>query len=128
MTKHIPLTYRRNVVKFSKLTSGSVAAALVVALAIPALSTTSASAAAKTNYSKITTASQGGGLAGLAAACKKEGQLNVIALPHYWANYGDMITAFSKAYGVKIDEANPEGSSQEEIDAAITNNSCYTNS
>ena len=121
MTKHIPLTTRRNVVKFSKLTSGSVAAALVVALAIPAISTTSASAAAKTNYAKITTASQGGGLAALAAACKKEGQLNVIALPHYWANYGDMITAFAKTYGVKIDEANPEGSSQEEIDAAVTN-------
>jgi len=89
MTKHIPLTTRRNVVKFSKLTSGSLAAALVVALAIPALSTSSASAA--TDYSKITNASQGGGMAGLAAACKKEGQLNVIALPLYWANYGEMI-------------------------------------
>ena len=119
MTKHIPLTTRRNVVKFSKLTSGSLAAALVVALAIPAISTTSASAA--TDYSKITNASQGGGMAGLAAACKKEGQLNVIALPHYWANYGDMIEGFKKTYGVKIDEANPEGSSQEEIDAAVTN-------
>ena len=119
MTKHIPLTTRRNVVKFTKLTSGSVAAAVVVALAIPALSTSSASAA--TNYSKITTASQGGGMAGLAAACKKEGQLNVIALPHYWANYGDMIEGFKKTYGVKVDEANPEGSSQEEIDAAVTN-------
>lgn len=119
MTKHIPLTTRRNVVKFNKFTSGSVAAALVLALAIPALSTTSASAAV--NYAKITNASQGGGMAGLAAACKKEGQLNVIALPHYWANYGDMITGFAKTYGVKIDEANPEGSSQEEIDAAVTN-------
>jgi len=119
MTKHIPLTTRRNVVKFTKLTSGSVAAAVVVALAIPALSTSSASAA--TDYSKITTASQGGGMAGLAAACKKEGQLNVIALPHYWANYGDMIEGFKKTYGVKVDEANPEGSSQEEIDAAVTN-------
>ncbi len=119
MTKHIPLTNRRNVVKFSKLTRGTMAATLVVALAVPAISTTSASAA--TNYAKITNASQGGGLAGLAAACKKEGQLNVIALPHYWANYGDMITAFAKKYDVKVDEANPEGSSQEEIDAAVTN-------
>ena len=119
MTKHIPLTTRRNVVKFTKLTSGSVAAVLVVAIAIPALSASSASAV--TNYAKITNASQGGGLAGLAAACKKEGQLNVIALPHYWANYGDLIEGFKKAYGVKVDEANPEGSSQEEIDAAVTN-------
>ena len=75
--------------KFSKLTSGSVAAALVVALAIPVISAPSASA--KTDFSKITSASQGGGVTGLAAACKKEGQLNVIALPHYWANYGEMI-------------------------------------
>lgn len=106
--------------KFSKITSGSLAAALVVALAIPVISTTSASAAGK-DYSKITNASQGGGLAGLAAACKKEGQLNIIALPHYWANWGDMITGFAKTYGVKIDEADPEGSSQAEIDAAVTN-------
>jgi len=121
MTKHIPLTTRRNVVKFTKLTTGSIAAALAVALAVPALSTSSASAASKTDYSKITNASQGGGMAGLVAACKKEGQLNVIALPHYWANYGDMIEGFKKTYGVKVDEANPEGSSQEEIDAAVTN-------
>jgi len=121
MTKHIPLTTRSNVVKLRKLTTGSIAAALAVALAVPALSTSSASAASKTDYSKITNASQGGGMAGLVAACKKEGQLNVIALPHYWANYGDMIEGFKKTYGVKVDEANPEGSSQEEIDAAVTN-------
>ena len=119
MTKHIPLTNRRNVVKFSKLTSGSVAAALVVALAIPAIQSSPANAAR--DFSKITSASQAGGIAGLEAQCKKEGQLNVIALPLYWANYGDMIEGFKKKYGVKIDEANPEGSSQEEIDAAVTN-------
>ena len=105
--------------KFSKLTSGSVAAALVVALAIPVISSSPANAAR--DFSKVTSAAQAGGLAGLEAACKKEGQLNVIALPLYWANYGGMIDGFKKAYGVKIDEANPEGSSQEEIDAAVTN-------
>lgn len=105
--------------KVSKITRGSLAAALIVALAIPVLSPSSASAAR--DYSKITNASQGGGMSGLVAACKKEGQLNVIALPLYWANYGDMITGFKATYGVKIDEANPEGSSQEEIDAAVTN-------
>ena len=108
-----------NIVKFSKLTSGSIAAALVVALAIPVVQSSSASAAGR-DISKATSASQAGGIAGLEAACKKEGQLNVIALPHYWANYGGMIDGFKKAYGVKVDEANPEGSSQEEIDAAVT--------
>ena len=118
MTKHIPLTTRRNVVKFSKLTSGSVAAAVVIALAIPALSASSASAAV--NYSKITNASQGGGLEGLAAACKKEGQLNVIALPHDWADYGVMLDNFKKAYGVKIDEADPTAGSKTEISTAVS--------
>jgi putative spermidine/putrescine transport system substrate-binding protein len=105
-------------VKFSKITSGSLAIALAVTMAIPVLSISTASAAGR-DYSKIKNASAGGGMAALVAACQKEGQLNVIALPHYWANYGEMLDGFKKTYGVKIDEANPEGSSQEEIDSAI---------
>lgn len=105
--------------KFSKITSGSLAAALVVALAIPVLSTASASAAI--DYSKVTVASQGGRLAGIEAACQKEGQLNVIALPHYWADYAGMIDGFKAKYGVKVDEADPEAGSQDEIDAALRN-------
>jgi putative spermidine/putrescine transport system substrate-binding protein len=113
------LQIRRNQVKFSKITSGSLAAALLVALAIPVLSNSSASAA--TDYSKVTSASQAGGLAGLAAACKKEGQLNIIATPRDWADYGVMMDGFTKAYGVKIDSANPEAGSQDEINAAVAN-------
>jgi putative spermidine/putrescine transport system substrate-binding protein len=104
-------------VKISKLGKVAVVAAVSVALAVPTL--TSATAASK--FATATNASQAGGLSGLAAECKKEGQLNVIALPHYWANYGDMIDGFKATYGVKVDEANPEGSSQEEIDAANAN-------
>ena len=100
--------------KFSKLAKVAVVATVSVALVVPTL--TSATAASK--FATATSASQAGGLAGLAAECKKEGQLNVIALPHYWANYGDMIEGFKKKYGVKVDEADPEGSSQDEIDAA----------
>src|SRR5438093_2806479 len=48
---------------------------------------------------------------------KKEGQLNVIALPHDWANYGEIISAFKKKYGLKMDEANPNGSSAQENQA-----------
>lgn len=104
--------------KFSKITSGSLAVALAVAISIPVLSISTASAAGR-DYSKIKNASAGGGMAALVTACQKEGQLNVIALPHYWANYGEMLSGFAKTYAVKIDEANPEGSSQEEIDSAI---------
>ena len=100
--------------KFSKLANVTVVATVSLALAVPTL--TSANAASK--YSTATSAAQAGGISGLAAACKAEGQLNVIALPHYWANYGDLIEAFKAKYGVKVDEADPEGSSQDEIDAA----------
>ena len=100
--------------KFSKLAKVAVVATVSLALAVPTL--TSASAASK--FATATSASQAGGLAGLAAGCKAEGQLNVIALPHYWADYGTMIDKFKAKYGVKVDEADPEGSSQDEIDAA----------
>lgn len=104
---------------FSKFTRGSVGAVLAVALTFPALSITTASGAP--NLSIVKNVAAAGGINKLIAACQKEGQLNVIALPHYWANWGDMLAGFKAAYGVKIDEANPEGSSQEEIDAANTN-------
>jgi len=53
----------------------------------------------------------------LIAAAKKEGQLNVIALPHDWANYGEIISTFKRKYGLKMDEANPNGSSAQENQA-----------
>ena len=53
----------------------------------------------------------------LVAAAKKEGTLNVIALPPDWANYGTIIKDFSQKYGIKVNSANPSGSSQEEVDA-----------
>jgi putative spermidine/putrescine transport system substrate-binding protein len=59
-----------------------------------------------------------GGLDGLVAAAKQEGTLNVIALPPDWANYGKMISGFSAKYGIKITSAQPDASSQDEINAA----------
>jgi putative spermidine/putrescine transport system substrate-binding protein len=54
----------------------------------------------------------------LVAAAKKEGQLNVIALPPDWANYGSIIKAFSDKYGIKVNSAQPDAASQDEINAA----------
>ncbi len=59
-----------------------------------------------------------GGLDALVAAAKKEGTLNVIALPPDWTNYAEVISTFSKKYGIKVDSAQPDASSQAEIDAA----------
>ncbi|WP_328476600.1 ABC transporter substrate-binding protein [Actinoplanes sp. NBC_00393] len=59
-----------------------------------------------------------GGMDALIAAAKKEGQLNVIALPPNWANYGEIIKTFGDKYGIKVNSAQPDGSSQDEINAA----------
>ena len=53
----------------------------------------------------------------LIKAAQKEGQLNVIALPPTWANYGTIIKDFSKKYHIKITSANPTGSSEQEVTA-----------
>jgi len=55
----------------------------------------------------------------LIAAAKKEGQLNVITLPANWANYGTIMKDFTAKYGIKINDANPNGSSQDEINAMV---------
>ena len=61
--------------------------------------------------------SAAGGMNALVAAAKKEGQLNVITLPADWANYGTIMKDFTAKYGIKINDANPDGSSQDEINA-----------
>ncbi|MCB0950457.1 MAG: ABC transporter substrate-binding protein, partial [Mycobacterium sp.] len=67
---------------------------------------------------EATSAEDFGGMNGLIEAAKAEGELNVIALPSDWANYGAIIAAFSDKYGIKVNSAEPDGSSQDEINAA----------
>jgi len=68
--------------------------------------------------SEATSAQDFGGLDKLVEAAKAEGELNVIALPPDWANYGAIITAFGDKYGIKVNSAQPDAASQEEINAA----------
>ena len=58
----------------------------------------------------------------LVAAAKKEGTLNVIALPPTWANYGTIISDFEKTYGITVNSTLPDGTSQQEVDAVKTEN------
>ena len=57
----------------------------------------------------------------LIAAAKKEGELTVIALPHDWCGYGDLIEGYKKKYGMKVNELNPDGGSGDEIEAIKAN-------
>ncbi len=74
--------------------------------------------AADSDAGAATSAADLGGMDALVEAAKKEGQLNVIALPPDWANYGAVIKAFEDKYGIKVTSAQPDASSQDEINAA----------
>ena len=78
---------------------------------------TSSNTSSGTNWATATSVSAGGGMTALVAAAKKEGQLNVITLPSNWANYGTIMKDFTAKYGIKINDANPDGSSQDELNA-----------
>ncbi|MFE7773494.1 ABC transporter substrate-binding protein [Streptomyces sp. NPDC057445] len=73
--------------------------------------------AAPVKPSVASSAEEAGGMGALIAAAKDEGALNAIALPRDWANYGGLIDGFEKKYGIKVTVGDPQGSSQDEIDA-----------
>jgi putative spermidine/putrescine transport system substrate-binding protein len=112
--------------------SAITAASVVLALGLGACSTsnnsstsagtTAATTGAAVNAATATSLADFGTLDDLAAAAKAEGALNVIALPHDWANYGAIMDAFKAKYpGITINELNPNAASAEEITAAKTN-------
>ena len=98
--------------------ASAAASTAVSAAASAAGSTAGSAAAAGGDAATATSVAAFGDMAGLEAACKTEGKLNVIALPPDWANYGKIIDAFKAKYGVEVDSAQPDGSSQDEINAA----------
>ena len=98
-----------------------VAAALLLATGCSS-SSSSGSSGSSVNWATESSASAGGGMNALVAAAKSEGTLNVIALPPTWANYGTIINTFEKKYGIKVNSALPDGTSQQEVDAVKTEN------
>ncbi|MEO5982874.1 MAG: ABC transporter substrate-binding protein [Pedococcus sp.] len=90
----------------------------VAACSPPAKDSSGSSGTAGNTAATATSAKDVGGMDALVAAAKKEGTLNVIALPPDWANYGAIITAFGDKYGIKVNSAQPDASSADEITAA----------
>ncbi|MFY9928940.1 MAG: ABC transporter substrate-binding protein [Streptosporangiaceae bacterium] len=94
-----------------------VAAAALLAAGCSSSSSSSSSGGTNTNWSSQASAASGGGMSALIKAAKAEGTLNVIALPPTWANYGTIISDFQSKYGIKVNSALPDGTSQQEVDA-----------
>jgi putative spermidine/putrescine transport system substrate-binding protein len=88
-----------------------------VALLVVAACGSSNTGTTTVNAASAKSAADVGGMSALVTAAKAEGQLNVIALPPDWANYGAIISGFTAKYGIKVNSANPNGSSQQEVDA-----------
>jgi putative spermidine/putrescine transport system substrate-binding protein len=82
----------------------------IVGGASTALGATKAALSAPTHMTKE-------GLKALAAAAKKEGHLNTIALPPDWANYKEALHNFPRKYGIGITNATPDASSSVENEA-----------
>ena len=96
----------------------ALAAALTASACGNAPSKSSSSGTSAGSAANATSASAVGGMDALVAAAKKEGALNVIALPPDWTNYAEVISTFQSKYGIKVTSAQPDASSQDEINAA----------
>lgn len=110
------------VINVRRIGVAALGGALAVSLAACGSSTNSSSssstpASAGGGWATAQSAQAGGGMDALVAAAKAEGTLNVITLPRDWANYGGIMDAFTAKYGIKINDANPNGSSQDEVNA-----------
>ncbi len=92
--------------------------ALLLAAACAAPEEDSGDGGGGASASKATSVDDFGTMDDLVAAAKKEGELNVIALPPDWANYGEIVQTFSDKYDIKVNEAQPDAASQDEINAA----------
>ncbi len=57
----------------------------------------------------------------LTAAAQAEGSVTTIALPHDWANYGEMIDTFKTKYKMQVNELNPDAGSADELEAIRAN-------
>lgn len=92
---------------------------IIAALAVTAIVVAACGGGGSEKAKTATSAADVGGMEELVKAAEAEGQLNVIALPPEWANYKGVIAGFKAKYpNIKVDEANPDANSQEEIDAA----------
>ncbi|WP_215451005.1 ABC transporter substrate-binding protein [Streptomyces sp. ATCC 21386] len=99
---------------------GSLAVAAALTLSACGAAPESTTTADGKSAATATSAEDFGGMDALIEAAKKEGKLNAIALPRDWANYGALIDGFEKKYGIKIEVENPDGASQDEINAVTS--------
>ena len=93
-------------------------ASVAPASVAPASVAPASASAAAVDWKTLTSADAAGGVDAVCAQGKVEGQVNLIATPPDWANYGQMITDFTAKYGIKVQSDQPDADSQTEINTA----------
>ena len=109
---------RRATIALVGLTATALAACSPPAKTDSSASSSASGSAVAADAKTATSAEAMGGMAALEAAAKKEGTLNVIALPPDWANSGEIIKAFEAKYGIKVVSDQPDADSATEISTA----------
>ena len=105
--------------RFGVIALACAVTATIAACAPPAKETGGGTATTTgVNAATATSAEDFGGMDKLVEAAKKEGRLNVIALPPDWANYGEIIKTFQSTYGIAVTSDQPDASSADEISTA----------
>ncbi|MEV8218499.1 ABC transporter substrate-binding protein [Microbacterium sp. NPDC077391] len=112
-----------SITRRARLVAGiALAATAALALTSCAADSSAGDSGSSVDAATATSLADFGTLEDLEAAAKAEGALNVIALPRDWANYGEILDLFAERYPeITINEASPDVSSAEEIQAAETN-------
>ncbi len=100
---------------------GAIAAIALAACSSSATTAPSAAASMAASAAPSSAAAGGTDMTALIAAAKAEGGLTTIALPRSWCGYGALLDGFTAKYGIPINNLNPDGSSQQELDAITAN-------
>lgn len=58
-------------------------------------------------------------------SAKNESMLSTIALPHDWANYGEILETFKQKYGIELNELNPDAGSGDQLEAIRANRGSF---
>lgn len=88
---------------------------LAIACSVIVAGLLAAPADAATSMATATTAKAAGGMTALVKAAKAEKTVRVVGLAPSWANYGAVMKAFTKKYGVTVTSVSPDASSNEAL-------------
>jgi putative spermidine/putrescine transport system substrate-binding protein len=95
-------------------------AAAAVGLTVFSGSASAFASRARFTASSLPSTGMGLSMSELVSEAKKEGHVNLIALPPTWANYGEILSTFKSKYGISYTDDNPDGSSAQENQSIVS--------